>query len=43
MTIRSHLCFLDWGTRAAGGLLAAAAWALWADAFHRFGEWCGLV
>ncbi|MBA4329829.1 MAG: hypothetical protein C0428_16510 [Polaromonas sp.] len=34
----------DWGTRAAGGLLVlAAAWALWADAFHRFAEWCGLA
>jgi sulfite exporter TauE/SafE len=34
----------DWGTRAAGALLAvAAAWALWADAFHRFAEWCGLA
>lgn len=34
----------DWGTRAAGGLLIlAAAWALWADAFHRFAEWCGLA
>jgi sulfite exporter TauE/SafE len=31
----------EWGTRAAGGLLIlAAAWALWADAFHRFAEWC---
>jgi len=34
----------DWGTRAAGGLLVLeAAWALWADAFHRFAEWCGLA
>ena len=34
----------DWGTRAAGGLLVvAAAWALWADAFHRFAQWCGLA
>jgi sulfite exporter TauE/SafE len=34
----------EWGTRAAGGLLVlAAAWALWADAFHRFAEWCGLA
>ena len=34
----------DWGTRVAGGLLVlAAAWALWADAFHRFAEWCGLA
>lgn len=34
----------DWGTRAAGALLIlAAAWALWADAFHRFAEWCGLA
>ena len=31
----------DWGTRAAGGLLVlAAAFALWADAFHRFAVWC---
>jgi uncharacterized protein len=31
----------EWGTRAAGGLLIlAAAWALWADAFHRFAQWC---
>lgn len=34
----------DWGTRAAGGLLIlAAAWALWADAFHRFAVWCGIA
>ena len=34
----------DWGTRAAGGLLViTAAWALWANAFHRFAEWCGLA
>lgn len=34
----------DWGTRAAGGLLVlAAAWALWADAFHDFAAWCGLA
>lgn len=34
----------DWGTRIAGGLLAAtAAWALWMDAFHRFAVWCGLA
>ena len=34
----------DWGTRVAGALLIlAAAWALWADAFHRFAEWCGLA
>lgn len=34
----------EWGTRVAGGLLVlAAAWALWADAFHRFAEWCGLA
>jgi sulfite exporter TauE/SafE len=31
----------DAGTRLAGALLiAAAAWALWADAFHRFAQWC---
>ena len=34
----------DWGTRAAGGLLIlAAAWALWADAFHRCAVWCGIA
>lgn len=34
----------DWGTRIAGGLLAAtAAWALWMDVFHRFAQWCGLA
>lgn len=34
----------DWGTRVAGALLIlAAAWALWADAFHRFADWCGLI
>jgi len=32
------------GTRIAGALLiGAAAWALWADAFHRFAQWCGLA
>lgn len=31
----------DWGTRAAGGLLAGvAAWALWADTVHRIAAWC---
>ena len=34
----------DWGTRIAGGLLAAtAAWALWMDLAHRIAEWCGLA
>ncbi len=34
----------DWGTRAAGALLIlVAAWALWADAFHRVAVWCGLA
>jgi sulfite exporter TauE/SafE len=34
----------DWGTRAAGALLAvAAAWALWADTLHRVAVWCGLA
>ncbi|MFI5446873.1 sulfite exporter TauE/SafE family protein [Polaromonas sp. UC242_47] len=33
----------DWGTRVAGALLIlAAAWALWADAFQRLADWCGL-
>ncbi|HET8748559.1 MAG TPA: sulfite exporter TauE/SafE family protein [Ramlibacter sp.] len=33
----------DWGTRIAGGLLAATAlWALWMDLAHRIAEWCGL-
>jgi hypothetical protein len=33
----------DWGTRIAGGLLAAtAAWALWMDVATRFLEWCGV-
>ena len=33
----------DWGTRAAGGLLAAAALAaLWIDMAHRIAVWCGL-
>lgn len=31
----------DWGTRAAGLLLAVAAgWALWMDMAHRIAEWC---
>ncbi|MEP6824402.1 MAG: sulfite exporter TauE/SafE family protein [Ramlibacter sp.] len=34
----------DWGTRAAGGLLAlAAAFSLWADLMHRVAVWCGLA
>ena len=34
----------DWGTRIAGGLLAAtAAWALWMDVAHRVAQWCGLA
>jgi sulfite exporter TauE/SafE len=34
----------DWGTRIAGGLLAAtAAWAIWMDLAHRVAEWCGLA
>lgn len=34
----------DWGTRAAGALLAGAAgWALWMDLAHRVAEWCGLA
>ena len=34
----------DWGTRIAGGLLAAtAAWAIWMDLAHRIAEWCGLA
>lgn len=34
----------DWGTRIAGGLLAAtAAWALWMDLGHRIAEWCGIA
>jgi sulfite exporter TauE/SafE len=38
-----HPRWQDWGTRVAGALLIlAAAWALWADAFHRFADWCGL-
>ena len=33
----------DWGTRIAGGLLAATAvWALWMDLAHRIAQWCGL-
>jgi uncharacterized protein len=34
----------DWGTRAAGALLAlTAAWALWADLASRVAAWCGLA
>lgn len=34
----------DWGTRAAGLLLVAAAlWALWMDLAHRIALWCGLA
>jgi uncharacterized protein len=34
----------DWGTRIAGGLLAAtAAWAIWMDLADRVAEWCGLA
>ena len=34
----------DWGTRASGLLLAAAAaWALWMDLAHRIALWCGLA
>ena len=34
----------DWGTRAAGLLLVAAAlWALWMDLAHRVAVWCGLA
>jgi uncharacterized protein len=34
----------DWGTRAAGALLVAAAlWALWMDMAHRIAVWCGLA
>lgn len=33
----------DWGTRVAGGLLAATAvWALWMDLGKRVAEWCGI-
>ena len=33
----------DWGTRAAGALLALTAlWALWHDLAHRIAGWCGL-
>lgn len=32
----------DWGTRAAGVLLVAAAgWGLWMDLAHRIAVWCG--
>ena len=34
----------DWGTRASGLLLTAAAgWALWSDLAHRIAVWCGLA
>lgn len=34
----------DWGTRAAGLLLSAAAgWALWMDVAHKVAVWCGLA
>lgn len=34
----------DWGTRVAGGLLAAtAAWGLGMDLAHRVAVWCGLA
>jgi hypothetical protein len=34
----------DWGTRVAGGLLAAtAAWGLWMDVAHRIAQWCGVA
>ena len=34
----------DWGTRIAGGLLAAtAAWALWMDLGQRIAEWCRIA
>jgi len=34
----------DWGTRASGFLLAAAAaWALWMDLAQRVAVWCGLA
>ena len=34
----------DWGTRAAGALLALTAlWALWHDLAHRIAVWCGLA
>lgn len=34
----------DWGTRAAGALLALSAlWALWHDLAHRIAVWCGLA
>lgn len=33
----------DWGTRAAGALLVAAAvWGLWMDLAHRVAIWCGI-
>lgn len=34
----------DFGTRAAGALLVAAAgWALWMDVAHKVAAWCGLA
>lgn len=34
----------DWGTRAAGALLVAAAlWGLWMDLAHRIAMWCGIA
>ncbi len=34
----------EWGTRAAGALLvAAAAWALWMDMGQRIAAWCGVA
>ncbi|MBE7939380.1 MULTISPECIES: sulfite exporter TauE/SafE family protein [Ramlibacter] len=34
----------DWGTRAAGGLLVAAAgWSLWMDVAHKLAAWCGFA
>lgn len=34
----------DWGARAGGALLlAAAGWALWSDLAHRVAQWCGLA
>lgn len=41
---RSNRLRRQGGTRTAGALLVVASvWALWADAFHRFAEWCGLA
>lgn len=34
----------DWGTRAAGlVLVAAAGWGLWMDVAHRVAQWCGVA